>query len=47
MQVLWCKGRTTVQGYYEKLGFEAHGDVFDYPGLGPHLIMKKSLRVVE
>ncbi|HZJ99632.1 MAG TPA: GNAT family N-acetyltransferase, partial [Tissierellaceae bacterium] len=35
---LWCKGRTSVQEYYEKLGFKAHGDVFDYPPIGPHII---------
>ena len=38
---MWCKGRTTVQKYYEKLGFESHGDVFDYPPIGPHIIMYK------
>ena len=41
---IWCKGRTTVQKYYEKLGFKPHGDVFDYPPIGPHIIMfKKTL----
>ena len=42
--VLWCKGRTSVQEYYEKLGFRPHGDVFDYPPIGPHIIMKKSIK---
>ncbi|MDR7871702.1 MAG: GNAT family N-acetyltransferase [Tissierellaceae bacterium] len=40
---LWCKGRTSVQGYYEKLGFKVHGEVFDYPPIGPHIIMYKKL----
>jgi len=40
---LWCKGRTTVQKYYEKLGFEPYGDVFDYPPIGPHIVMYKKL----
>lgn len=40
---IWCKGRTTVQTYYEKLGFEPYGDVFDYPPIGPHIIMCKKL----
>lgn len=40
---LWCKGRTTVQKYYEKLGFKPYGDVFDYPPIGPHIIMCKKL----
>jgi GNAT superfamily N-acetyltransferase len=41
--LLWCKGRTTVQKYYEKLGFRTHGDVFDYPPIGPHIVMYKKL----
>lgn len=40
---LWCKGRTTVQKYYEKLGFRPYGNVFDYPPIGPHIIMYKKL----
>jgi len=40
---LWCKGRTSVQEYYRKLGFKAHGEVFDYPPIGPHIIMYKNL----
>ena len=43
VNLLWCKGRTTVQAYYEKLGFTAYGDVFDYPPIGPHIIMYKRL----
>lgn len=43
INLLWCKGRTTVQGYYSKLGFKAHGEVFDYPPIGPHVIMYKKL----
>lgn len=40
---LWCKGRTTVQEYYSKLGFKVHGEAFDYPPIGPHIIMYKKL----
>lgn len=40
---IWCKGRTTVQKYYENLGFKPHGDVFDYPPIGPHIVMYKQL----
>ncbi|MGN7400017.1 GNAT family N-acetyltransferase [Cytobacillus praedii] len=42
-ELLWCKGRTSVQEYYSKLGFEVHGEVFDYPPIGPHIIMVKHL----
>lgn len=44
VEFLWCKGRTTVQGYYNKLGFKIHGAVFDYPPIGPHIMMYKELR---
>lgn len=40
---LWCKGRTSVQEYYSKLGFKVHGEVFDYPPIGLHIIMYKKL----
>lgn len=40
---LWCKGRTSVQEYYEKIGFSSIGTPFAYPGLGPHIIMAKKL----
>lgn len=42
-ELLWCMGRTSVQGYYERLGFNPHGDVFDYPPIGPHIVMIKKL----
>lgn len=44
---LWCKGRTAVQEYYSKLGFKAYGDVFDYPPIGPHIIMYKKLDIIK
>lgn len=42
-KLLWCKARTNVQEYYEKLGFRTYGEVFDYPPIGPHIIMYKTL----
>lgn len=45
--LLWCKGRTSVQKYYENLGFKAHGEAFDYPPIGPHIIMYKKLEKVR
>lgn len=41
---LWCKGRTTVKKYYSRLGFNAHGEVFDYPPIGLHIVMIKKLK---
>ncbi len=43
--VLWCNARTSAQGYYHKLGFKTHGDVFDYPPIGPHIVMYKVLSI--
>lgn len=42
-EIIWCNGRTSVQGYYENLGFKSYGEIFDYPGLGPHIVMYKKL----
>ncbi|MBN2794672.1 MAG: GNAT family N-acetyltransferase [Clostridia bacterium] len=42
---LWCKGRVNVQGYYESLGFSSHGEPFDYPTLGPHIVMKRKIHL--
>lgn len=42
--LIWCKGRTSVQNYYEKIGFHRFGEVFDYPPIGPHIIMFKNLK---
>lgn len=41
--LLWCKGRTGVTGYYERLGFRTHGEEFDYPPIGMHVILFKRL----
>ncbi|WP_010281534.1 GNAT family N-acetyltransferase [Bacillus timonensis] len=43
IDLLWCMGRTNVQEYYERLGFKPHGEVFDYPPIGPHIVMVKKL----
>ncbi len=43
VEILWCNARTGAQGYYDRLGFKTHGDVFDYPPIGPHIVMYKEL----
>lgn len=45
VRVWWCNARTTVSGYYEKLGLRTQGEVFDLPPLGPHVLMYKVLRI--
>lgn len=42
--IVWCNGRTTAQEYYERLGFKPYGNIFDYPPIGPHIVMYKRLR---
>ncbi|MFL6239168.1 MAG: GNAT family N-acetyltransferase [Actinomycetes bacterium] len=34
--LLWCESREAAQGFYEKYGFVASGDLFDVPVAGPH-----------
>ncbi len=41
--VLWCNARISARGYYDKLGFKSYGAVFDYPPVGPHIVMYKHL----
>lgn len=42
-EFLWCKGRTSVQEYYRRLGFTPYGEIFDYPPTGLHIVMYKIL----
>ena len=40
---VWCNGRTTVAGFYERYGFSIRGEEFDLPGLGPHFLLVHAL----
>ncbi len=42
-RVAWCNARTTVSGYYERLGFASRGGVFEIEGIGPHVVMARAL----
>ena len=37
-QQQWIHAQTSVQGFYEKLGFVAHGDIYEEAGI-PHITM--------
>ncbi|KSU84632.1 hypothetical protein GA0061096_0759 [Fictibacillus enclensis] len=39
----WCNARTGVAGYYKKIGLQENGEVFELPGIGPHIVMYKKL----
>lgn len=37
-ELVWCNGRTSATGFYERLGFTATGDVFTVEPSGPHYV---------
>jgi ribosomal protein S18 acetylase RimI-like enzyme len=40
---LWCNAREAAFGFYEKLGFRYHGEMFGIEDIGPHKVMYKHL----
>lgn len=42
--LLWCNARVSAVGYYKKVGFLSYDDsVFEIEGIGPHVLMYKSI----
>jgi len=41
--LLWCNARESAFLFYQRLGFEFHGDLFEIPQIGPHKVMYKEL----
>ncbi len=41
--VLWCNARVSARGFYEKVGFNTIGEVFEIPEIGPHIVMFKEI----
>ena len=37
--LIWCNARGGAMSFYQRLGFEVHGDAFEIPGIGLHYIM--------
>ena len=37
--LVWCNARVPARRFYERAGFEAHGDEWDDPEIGPHIAM--------
>ena len=37
--LVWCNARLPARHFYERAGFEAHGDAWDDPDIGPHIAM--------
>ena len=38
-RTLWCNARLSAEPFYSRCGWATEGDVFDVPGVGPHVIM--------
>jgi len=41
--IIWCNARVSALGFYEKLGFEINGTIFEIPLIGKHYIMFKEI----
>lgn len=41
--LIWFNARESALGFYEKLGYEVIGDIFNIEGVGKHYIMFKKL----
>jgi len=37
--LVWCNARIKAVPFYEREGFEAHGEAFELPGIGMHYVM--------
>lgn len=40
---LWCNARIRARSFYERLGLEGVGEVFEIDGIGPHVRMRRRL----
>lgn len=38
---VWCNAREQAFGFYEKMGFQFYGEMFDIKDIGPHKVMYK------
>ncbi len=41
---IWCNARVRAMGFYQRLGFIAHGQEFQIPIIGPHYVMSVAVR---
>ena len=40
---LWCNARVPALGFYRRCGFEVDGDEFEIDGIGPHVVMTRTV----
>lgn len=41
--LMWCTARLKAKPFYDRLGFTAHGPLFELPLIGPHYAMSITL----
>jgi len=44
IDLLWCDARLEATGFYEKLGLQMKGEIYDVPNIGPHKLMYIKLK---
>jgi ribosomal protein S18 acetylase RimI-like enzyme len=42
-ELIWCNARVSAIGFYEQYGFVREGREFDIPGVGVHVLMRRTL----
>jgi predicted GNAT family N-acyltransferase len=41
--LLWCNARVPAMDFYRRVGFVVHGDVWEEPDIGPHVVMWRTV----
>jgi predicted GNAT family N-acyltransferase len=44
---VWCNARLQAVGFYQRFGFAVIGEVFEEPGIGPHVRMTRTVDPIE
>jgi len=44
IDLLWCDARLEATGFYEQLGLQMKGEIYDVPNIGPHKLMYIKLK---
>ena len=47
LKIVWCNARTSAADFYSREGFQRHGEVFEVPEIGPHVVMWRSMPTAE
>lgn len=42
--LVWCNARVSAVPFYEKVGFLKHGEIFEIPEIGEHIVMYKIIK---